>query len=312
MGRVVEVFAPAKVNLRLEILGRRADGFHDLATWMIALDFGDTLRLEGAPQGAPADAIDLTLSGPFASPDIPTDERNLVLRALDACRTRARVLGQAAGDAPMRVSLAKEIPSQSGLGGASSDAFAALEAFESLFDIDLGADWRRALLAELGSDCVFFEASRNGAVGYCEGRGEVVSSTDVHTPDWVIAVVTPELRCATATVFAGLDLPLSPPSQTPMVQGDMFVARAREARRWMFNHLEAAAAKQFPEITRWRTILASVACDHFALSGSGSSFYGLFDSEHEAQVALEGIRIEALRQHTAVRGTWVARAHRRD
>jgi len=318
MSPVAEVFAPAKVNLRLEILGRRPDGFHELATWMMALDFGDELRLEVAARGvvgesgASGPGMELTLSGPFATADIPTDESNLVLRALAGARARALDMGLDVGRLPLSVNLEKGIPSQSGLGGASSDARAALQAFESLFDIDLGASWRRDLLGELGSDCVFFEGARDGAIGYCEGRGEKVSCTDVRAPDWVVAVVTPELRCATAKVFAGLAFPLSAPSQMPIVQRDMFIARARDARRWMFNHLEGAAARQFPEVTRWRAILASAACDHFAFSGSGSSFFGLYEEEQDAAAALEGIRREALKQNTAVRGTWVARAHRRD
>ena len=318
----VEVFAPAKVNLRLEVKGRREDGFHELDTWMMALDFGDRLSLDagsdtdakgaGADDAGGAGDIALSVTGPFASPDIPTDGTNLVVRALAAARERARELGSSAADAPLRVELDKRIPSQSGLGGASSDASAALGAFERRFDLDLGGDWRRASLARLGSDCVFFEEARIHPIARCEGRGENITARVSDAPPWFVALVTPDVHCATPDVYAALEFPLSAPPQIPIVQGDMFTARARDARRWSFNHLESAAARQFPEVARWRSILESAGNAPFVLSGSGSSFFGLFDDRADAERALESIRTEALKSEERVRGTWVARARRSD
>lgn len=308
----VTVLAPAKVNLRLEVCARRSDGFHDLDTWMMALDFGDRLSLEidgPSDRNGGEASVALHLEGDFASSDIPSGGDNLVLRALACARERARELGRIeASDVPLALRLWKGIPSQSGLGGASSDASAVLEAFEKVFRIDLGAGWRNATLGTLGSDCVFFEEARNYSVVRCEGRGERVVERVLSTPPWFVAVVTPEARCPTPAVFGALEFPLSAPPQIPTVQEDMFTEPARSARLWSFNHLESAAAQSIPEIARWRSLLDSTTKIPFVMSGSGSSFFGLFDERESAECALDDVRTEALKNGIGVRGTWVARA----
>ena len=298
----VEVFAPAKVNLRLVVHARRADGFHDLTTWMAMVDFGDRLFLSAAPE---RDGVSLEVGGPLASADIPTDERNLVVRALNAALDRARELGH---EAPgVKVRLEKNVPSQAGLGGASSDARAALHAFETSFTLDLGERWRESRLESWGSDCVFFEKARRSGIARCEGRGEQVTEIDVAPPEWWFVVVTPDVACATPAVFSALEFPLSDPTQLPNVPRDTFTGDARSARLWMFNHLESAAMRSFPAMVEWRRILHAAGAEHFVLSGSGSSFLGLFDDLNEAEATLARIRTEARHKHRTVRGSWVAR-----
>lgn len=153
----LRVLAPAKINLVLEILGRRADGYHDLDTVMTTIDLADRVRL------APAGALDVRLSGRYRS-DVEGD-RELAAEA-------ARALASAAGREPdVAIEVDKAIPVAAGLGGGSSDAAAVIRGLDRLW----GLDWPRERLTEVaaavGSDVPFFLV---GGTARCEGRGERV------------------------------------------------------------------------------------------------------------------------------------------
>lgn len=152
---ICTVSSPAKVNFFLAVTGRRADGFHDLVSVAAQLELADTVQLEpGAGQG---DSVACTMPG------VPTNATNIVLRAAQAWR-------QAGGEAPpIRFVLEKKIPPQSGLGGGSSNAVAALRGLERIAAKPLGAEAIRAIAITLGSDCALFLA--DGPV-IMRGRGE--------------------------------------------------------------------------------------------------------------------------------------------
>lgn len=149
------VFSPAKVNLFLAVTGRRPDGFHELVSVAAQLRFGDTLRLE--PAAGEGDSLECVMTG------VPVDATNLVLRAARAWRS-------AGGEAPpVRFVLEKRVPPQSGLGGGSSNAVAALRGLERIATQPLGADALARIAAGLGSDCAMF--LHDGPV-IMRGRGE--------------------------------------------------------------------------------------------------------------------------------------------
>ena len=155
--------APAKINLSLRVLGRRADGFHALETLMVPLDLADEMIL--APMGAaPAPG-----GGPFelicSDPSLPTGLDNLALRAAALFRTRAAV-----SLPPTRIILRKNIPHGAGLGGGSSDAATVLLALNEENQVGLGVQELAELASELGSDVPFF-VHRSAAI--CRGRGEL-------------------------------------------------------------------------------------------------------------------------------------------
>ena len=157
-------FAPAKINLSLRVLGRRADGFHALETLMVPLDLADEITLE------PMDDPPASGDGPFAlrcsDATLPTGLDNLALRAAELFRRRA-----AGSLPPTRIVLQKRIPHGAGLGGGSSDAATVLLALNETFQAGLGEEELCELAAELGSDVPFF-VYRSAAV--CRGRGEIV------------------------------------------------------------------------------------------------------------------------------------------
>jgi 4-diphosphocytidyl-2-C-methyl-D-erythritol kinase len=153
----MELFAPAKVNLSLRVLGRRADGFHDLESLMCAVSVGDTLEITRRTEGGLEFVCD--------DPTLPAGEENLVLRAARLfCRTR--------GIEPhCRIALTKRIPHGAGLGGGSSDAATTLLALDRLFETRLSRDVLAGLAAEIGSDVPFFIHESASVI---RGRGERV------------------------------------------------------------------------------------------------------------------------------------------
>ncbi len=306
----LEALAPAKVNPVLEVLARREDGYHELRTLMMTLELSDRLAARIDPK-LPAGALELELDGPFATPDVPRDGRNLALRAL--ARALASCAERAGRSVPgVQLRLTKAVPSQAGLGGGSSDAAAAVALGEALLcpsGESIEPQERSALLAELGSDCAFFADVAATGVGLCTGRGERVEALPSPKREWWVALITPETRCPTATVYGALGFPLSSSDDASNVRV-LSGMRASEARAFCFNQLEAAALAAIPELQEWRDALDAAGAEHFVLAGSGSSFFGLFDEADAARAALEPVIHGLQRRSLAIRGRWVTRTLR--
>lgn len=292
--------APAKLNLRLEVHGRRPDGFHELRTWMAAVDLCD--RLEAAE--VPRPGVHLRLEGPANSADIPSDERNLAVRAVLAGLERARSSGRRVPPG-VELRLHKEIPSQAGLGGASSDAAAALRALDALLDRELGPEVREELLAELGSDCVFFERARASGLALCLGRGERVRPLPPLPADWRFLVLTPAIACPTPAVFAAwaAGARVGEPDRDGAPPGLPETWSDGTLERWLVNELEPAARVAVPELGRWLDGLPGPLEDstRFVLTGSGSSVFALARSPQAARERLAAVRAAGV----ACRGAWI-------
>lgn len=301
----VRVLAPAKLNLFLEVLGRRPDGYHELVTTMLALELDDRIELRPSASAG----IRLSLGGPQASADIPLDERNLVVAAAARGLERARASGRPAPTG-LEIELEKHIPSQAGLGGGSSDAAACLLALEALLPGECDPEASRRSLSELGSDCVFFSQATTGSA-LCQGRGELVRALPAPAGEWFVALITPELRCPTGAVFAALEPPLARP--TPDIEGlvRMTELGAEAARAQLFNRLERAARRALPELEAWFDCLAAARASHFRLSGSGSSLFGLYSGRSAARDELDRILGLAAERSLNIRGSWVLKPARR-
>ena len=288
--------APAKLNLWLAIRGRRPDGFHELATLMLALDLADELTVRATTERR---GTSLTLGGPVASPDIPLDGRNLVVRAAEA--VRASLEERTGVDAPgLELELVKRVPSQAGLGGGSADAATALELACRALEHDPGPAWRQATLASLGSDCVFFHEVGDSALALCEGRGERVSPLEGSPPSWSIGLLVPELRCPTAEVFRALP-GVTRVAGEELPTADLARMGASEARERLETDLEPAALAAVPGLRAWRELLDREEASHFRLSGSGSAWFGLFDAPELAQETLSRLEDRAARAGLGLR-----------
>lgn len=300
----VRVLAPAKLNPWLEVLGRRDDGYHELVTTLLALELSD--ELEARTSDRPG--VRLELLGPCASPDVPRDRSNLACAAAQALLSAAIDAGACARERGLELRLVKNVPSQAGLGGGSSDAAAALLAAERALDFTLPAERARRELAALGSDCVFFRDASATGFASCTGRGERVAVLPPIPRHWSFAVLTPAVAASTAAVYAGLARGLSRATRAPTVPLDVFERSEPVARALLFNRLEDASLATLPQLRAWRALLDEHDASHFRLCGSGSSFFGLFADAAAAGAALACIERAAHSRGLPLRGVWVTRS----
>ncbi|MBI1737398.1 MAG: 4-(cytidine 5'-diphospho)-2-C-methyl-D-erythritol kinase [Candidatus Rokubacteria bacterium] len=257
--------AGAKVNLVLEVLGKREDGYHEIATVMQAVDLSDRVVLE------PAERLELRTSDPA----LPTDATNLALRA-------ALVLAKAAGlDRGARITIDKRIPVAAGLGGGSADAAAVLVGLNRLWGLRWPAGRLAEVAVELGMDVPFF---LHGGAALGTGRGERLER--VGAMSLALVLVNPGFPVSTAEAYGAV----SPALYTDGVRARE-MARALGARmrarvaRSLYNALEAAVAPAHPEIARMTAALVAAGALGAAMSGSGATVFGIARSlEHARQI----------------------------
>jgi 4-diphosphocytidyl-2-C-methyl-D-erythritol kinase len=275
VGAAWEVQAPAKLNLYLEVLGRRTDGFHELETLMVPVQIFDTLRW------SPSTGCTLSIRSQLASEPPLSATDNLVLRA-------ARLLAEWAGvELHGHFELTKRIPLQAGLGGGSSDAAATLWLANSAWDTRLSNTELSEIAAELGSDVPFFLA---GDPAICRGRGELIEPTGA-LPRLNLVVVKPSFGMSTPEVFRELGESADPTtSRQEDSAGRMaeLLAALRSgaiarACGLMTNTLEAVATRLAPEISRIKLALAHAGCWGQFMTGSGSTVVGVARSAIQAR-----------------------------
>jgi 4-diphosphocytidyl-2-C-methyl-D-erythritol kinase len=270
--RALRVIAPAKINLTLRVLGRRADGYHDIRTTFQSVALHDVLWFRSAP-------------GPFhlecSDPSCPVDRANIVWRAAQLMWSAAGRSGRASG---VRVYLDKRIPLQAGLGGGSSDAAAALRALAVLWrvrrlrDVDL---W--ALAARLGADVPFFV---DGGTALGVERGDVLFPlADFRSSSVVLAV--PDFGVSTTDAYAWLDGTRRGNSGTN-ARSRPRVATTPSGTLGMgewTNDLEGAVRARHPAIGRLVSSLKRQGASYAGMSGSGSAVFGLFATSEDSRRA---------------------------
>ncbi len=261
--------AHAKLNFTLAILGRRADGFHELESWVVPIAWSDDLHFESADEFSLV--VESSDIGPLAG-----DETNLVHRA-------AHALASAAGRSPgAHIRLTKNIPIGGGLGGGSSDAAATLSALNELWNLKWPVERLFALGAAVGSDVPFFLEQGQAIL---RGRGDVLSRID-GWQGWA-AVVVPPFGVSTAEVYrcharraARALEPAAPRARTPWIAGPM---HADQLLQQLFNDLEAAAFEFEPRLSELHARLSHRGGRPVRMTGSGSCLFTLFDDEIAAR-----------------------------
>jgi 4-diphosphocytidyl-2-C-methyl-D-erythritol kinase len=254
----LEILAPAKLNLFLEVLGRRPDGYHEVETLMVTVGLHDTLTLVDDPSGGVALTCD--------DPTLPTGAENLVVRAAERLREAS---GCSRG---VSIQLRKAIPAQAGLGGGSSDALATLVALDRLWELNTPSDRLDTLAGELGSDVAFF---RHGPAAVAQGRGERLRPVSLNgTLHFVL--VCPPVGMSTATVYRHLTLPERPRSVEPAVEA-LEAGDTTALGRCLFNRLQDVAEALEPTLGSVRNAFEQLergpaACvQGHLMSGSGSA-----------------------------------------
>ncbi|MFO0849998.1 MAG: 4-(cytidine 5'-diphospho)-2-C-methyl-D-erythritol kinase [Gemmataceae bacterium] len=250
------VWAAAKVNLFLEVTGKRPDGYHALESLMLAVDLFDTLEVRDDPAGR------LTLT--CDAPGVPTGPGNLAYDAADRLRTRFAP-GRGAS-----IRLTKRIPHQAGLGGGSSDAAAALLACDSVWGLKRSAAELADVAAGLGSDVPFFLGP---PAAWCTGRGELIEPEIVGGVLHFV-LVKPPVGLGTADVYKRLTLPTTPVDGAA-VRAAVRAGDPEAVARSLFNRLEGPAFALEPEVEAVRRRLADCGPLGVLMSGSGSCVFAV-------------------------------------
>lgn len=250
----VTTVAPAKINLVLDVGGRRPDGFHELDSLFVAIDLVDEVLVEPAREDA------LVVTGPAAD-GVPTDGSNLVVRAIEALRVRFDI-------PPLRVILHKRIPPAGGLGGGSSDAAAVIRAADRLLGLGLDRPAQAAVGIEVGSDVPFFS---HGGAARVRGRGELVEELVDGTTRLIVMPLGSASAGKTGRLFAALDRA----ERAPLFRTAALAATWPAVEEThLGNDFERVCAAELPESARaWDIFLRAGIQPH--LSGAGPSLFAL-------------------------------------
>ncbi len=261
----VVVQAPAKINLFLEVLHRRRDGFHEIASVLQEISLYDELSF--SPRG---EGFQLQSS----PPGLPRGKNNLIIRAAEGL---AEKLGETRGAA---IKLAKHIPVGAGLGGASSDAAAALVGLAQLWGQSISREEQLELAESLGSDVPFF---LYGGTALCQGRGELVVRLGFHRQLYFV-LVCPGVEVSTEAVYENLVLDLTKTRKESQYFLEVLERGSlQELGMSLFNRLERPALELYPGLRGAREALGEHGAVGVSMSGSGSAYFGLCQDKEEAE-----------------------------
>ncbi|MDA1197275.1 MAG: 4-(cytidine 5'-diphospho)-2-C-methyl-D-erythritol kinase [Nanoarchaeota archaeon] len=259
--------AHAKVNLTLDILGKRDDGFHSLKSVMQEISLHDEISLEEISE----DAIEIRCSDTALE-----NEDNICWKAAALIK---RVFMITRG---VRISLTKHIPAQAGLGGGSSDAAAVLKGLNSLWKLKLDEDGLMKLACELGSDVAFFIV---GGTCLVSGRGEVVWK--IEAPSFYYVIVVPSVSVSTKDAYSAVDLLKVGKNKA----SEAFVKEFSSS--CIYNDFEESVFRKHPELGQIKVRLLEAGAKAAFLAGSGSCVVGIID-ERSKKLVQEYLKNEKL------------------
>jgi len=265
--------APAKINLLLDVLRKREDGYHEVQMVMTMVDLADRLELEEID----GDRILLTTQALF----IPTDEKNLAFQAARLVKERCGVTRG------VRIRLDKRIPVAAGLAGGSSDAAAVLRGLNRLWGLGLTLEELEAMGAELGSDVPF--CVRQGTA-VATGRGEKLESAPSPPHCWVI-LAKPPVNVSTADIYGKLKV--NEIAAHPSLERMLKALRERSFQGIcdsLGNVLETVTLQLYPEVAQIKECMAKLGADGVLMSGSGPTVFGLVAKESKAARIYNGLR----------------------
>ncbi len=272
--RILRAFAPAKINLGLEVIRRRRDGYHDIETIFQTLDFGDELTFH---ESAEPGEFRLEVEGLPA----PSGTENLVSQAWKL------MLPQAGGKARgLRLKLVKRIPLGAGLGGGSSDAAATLLGLDRFWKLNLAQEELSAMAAELGSDVPFL---LRGGTAIGRGRGERLEGLPALSQG-AFLLVNPGIAISSGWAYEQIKLGLTRnPYRISVEQVKAFLARFPASGMVLKNRLEDVVYPAHPVLGEIEEALHEAGAVQVSMSGSGSTLYGTFPDASRAESAREGL-----------------------
>lgn len=266
--------AYAKVNLFLEVITRRNDGYHDLVTILQTVSLHDQIELSSQPE-----KIILTCD----LQTLPTDDRNLAYRA-------ARILKEKTGTKHgVSISLQKNIPVGAGLGGGSSDAATVLIGCNQLWSCNLSYSELAKIAMRIGMDVPFF---LRGGTALALGRGERIIQ-QLPTPELGLIIIYPNFPVPTVSVYKNFDIRSVEETKEPApLLSAVETGDAKGIAELLFNRLEMPAFKLHPQLAEIKEELVTAGCLGALLSGSGSAIFGIAWSKDEAQKIAQKLCLE--------------------
>lgn len=252
----VAIRSPAKINLFLEVVGRRPDGYHEIESVMQLVDLCDEVRLRRTRRG-----IRVGVSGA----DLPEGQGNLAYKAA------ALLLERAGIREGVDIHLEKRIPVAGGLGGGSSNAAAVLAGVCRLFGLAESPGNLRGLAAELGSDVPFFLSD---GLAVATGRGEVLRSLPPWPPQWLV-IANPGVPISTAWAYREASSKLTGWQGRASIQPLIVAGRLTWPPVWAFNRLEAVVLPHRPEVRDLKAVLTEGGGAPVLMSGSGASVFAV-------------------------------------
>ncbi len=266
-------FPIAKVNLGLNVVERRSDGYHNLQTVFYPVGIKDVLEVFPMADGFPS-TVDCDIK--VTNIDIEGDEqRNLVVKAYQLLKKDFPTLPR------LHAHLYKGIPTQAGMGGGSSDASAMLLLLNKECHLGLSDQQLIQYAAQLGADCAIFILNRPA---YAEGIGEILSPVDINLSGWYMGVVRPDIPVPTKEAFAHIT-----PQMPKKCCRDIVMQPVETWKEELINDFEVSVFKVHPELAAIKEQLYHLGAVYAAMSGSGSALFGLFREPIDLKISFEGM-----------------------
>lgn len=249
------LFPPAKINLGLDVLRKREDGYHEIASCMFPIPLFDVLEV------LPGKQFQFHQTGLKVDGDL---NENSVVKAFKLIQKKF--------DIPdTYIHLRKQIPMGAGLGGGSADAAFTLRALNTLYTLKLEEDELRNLAAQLGSDCPFF-ITDNPQIA--KGRGELLSPVELDLNGYFLKIINPGIHVGTAEAYRGVDL-----SGNGLAIDKVIAEDPTHWKEHLHNSFETSIFGKYPELKSLKEQLYNEGAIYASMTGSGSTLYGLFMDE---------------------------------
>lgn len=266
----MKCLAPAKINLALDVLRKREDGYHDLCMIMQTVSLYDEIDIER----------DFTISIDSNKKDIPLDNRNLAWKAAEAFFEYTKI------DGGCKIYIKKVIPDGAGLGGGSSNAAQVILALNEIYNTELSSEEMQKIAVKIGADVPFFIVK-----GCClaEGIGEILTPIE-NSADVFVLIYKPDFSISTKWVYENLNLQ---DKKQHNLKVDLHLLKDKNNTFFkdkMFNVLEDVSVTKYPEISNIKTMLNDLGAEGAMMTGSGSAVFGIFTDETLAKKAFKTLK----------------------
>ncbi len=267
----IHLKSPAKINLYLEVTGKRDDGYHNLETVFQAVDLEDKLSLELTKERS--------IKVVCRHPDVPLDSSNLTYRAANTLFNKLKI------KVGLKIGLEKQIPVAAGLGGGSSNAASVILGLNSLLGLNLAKEEMLVMASEIGADVPFFILEENCALG--RGRGDKLTVLN-NVPDFWYVIVHPNIKISASWAYQNFKLNLT--KKKPGVKiftRSLMDGNVEQIAPLLYNDLENVIGASYSDVDYVKRVLMAKGIKAVLVSGSGPCVFGMVQSKREAEIVKE-------------------------